>query len=177
MPTPTIDDVLDLDPVGKTGSGDGPDEIADGYYRLALRDISMPYKKVFPGSTEETTICKFTFEVIGEPDYDGGVVPSAYDVSRAQWEVKADVNGPKSNKYQIWSAIIGQDYYEYATAKGPVKPSQLINQECWGRIENSKPKDPNKKPWPNVKAVFAELPEIAIPKKPGAARPPARKPF
>ena len=95
---PTIDDVLTLDP-SAVGGGEGPEEIADGYYRLALRDISMPYDR--PSYSDPNVIeskIKFTFEIIGEPGYEGEVVSSAYDVARSKWEVRADAQGPKSAK-------------------------------------------------------------------------------
>ncbi len=139
----TLDSILDFNPVG--GSGSSNDYIGDGYWWLALTEISMPFQEPdFNDKTIMVTKVRFYFEVAGTYDRKTGErVDSEFDGQKASIRVKADANGPKSTKYLIASALLGQDLAAYTAENGPVKPSQLLNLCCWGKIEN-KPskKDP-----------------------------------
>lgn len=140
-----LDAILDFNPVSSGGGSN--DYIEDGYWWLALTEISMPFQE--PDFTDKTlmvTKVRFYFEVAGTYDKKtGNVIESEFDGLKASLKVKADANGPKSTKYLIASALLGQDLAGYVATNGPVKPSQLIGLCCWGKIENKQSKkDPNK---------------------------------
>jgi hypothetical protein len=143
MTTPTIDDVLSFPATG--GGGSSNEFVGDGYWWLALTEISMPFQEPdFNDPNTMVTKVRFYFEVAGTYDRKTGeVVASEFDGQKVSLKVKADANGPKSTKYLVASALLGQDLAAYIAANGPVKPSQLINLCCWGKVEN-KPskKDP-----------------------------------
>jgi hypothetical protein len=138
-----LDQILDFNPVGSGGSSN--DYVGDGYWWLALTEISMPFQEPdFNDKTLMVTKVRFYFEVAGTYDRKtGDVVASEFDGQKVSLKVKADANGPKSTKYLIASALLSQDLAAYTAANGPVKPSQLIGLCAWGKVEN-KPskKDP-----------------------------------
>lgn len=138
-----LDDILTFPATG--GSGSSNDYVGDGYWWLALTEISMPFQEPdFNDPTTMVTKCRFYFEVAGTYDRKtGDVVESEFDGQKVSIKIKADANGPKSTKYLVASALLGQDLAGYIAANGPVKPSLLIGLSCWGKVEN-KPskKDP-----------------------------------
>lgn len=144
MTTPTIDDVLDFNPT--SGGGNSNDYIPDGYWWVALTEISMPFQEPdFNDPTNMVTKIRFYFEVAGTYDRKTGeVVASEFDGQKASIKVKADANGPKSTKYLIASALLGQDLAAYVNEQGKVKPSDLLTLCCWAKIENEAgKKDPS----------------------------------
>ena len=138
-----LDQILSFPATG--GSGSSNDFVGDGYWWLALTEISMPFQEPdFNDPNTMVTKVRFYFEVAGTYDRKSGeVVASESDGQRVSLKVKADANGPKSTKYMIASALLGQDLAAHIAANGPVKPSELLTLCCWGKIEN-KPskKDP-----------------------------------
>jgi hypothetical protein len=162
--TATLDDILSFDPTGGTG-GANP-YVEDGYFWASLVDISMPYMRPdFNDPSIQVAKVDFIFEITGTYDKKTGeVIESEFDTQQLKLEVKADANGPKSTKYSIASALLGQDLAAYTGANGPVKPSLLIGLSCWIKVVNEVNKKDSTKSYTKIKwdGFTAQLPAHLI---------------
>lgn len=154
-PAPKVDDVLLFD----FGSDDNKEaKCPDGIYRFRLDEITMPkeYKNSISGKAALKSI--FRFVIIGEADKFNRPIASEWtDVELAAF-VNIEARGEKATLFKITSALLGEDPRNLE----PVKPSQLIGRECWGKV-SSKANDTGDKIYTNIDDYMSELPKVAAP--------------